>query len=158
MYPCEIKELATQHTVAVRFRTGVQDLPAAYGKAFEAIMAYLSEVGEEGGDFAYGKYFNMDMENLDVEAGFPVSKPLPGREKVQPSMIPGGTYAICHYTGPYDGTEAAYEELTRFVNENGYNQWGGFYEWYLNGPDVPPEELKTDLVIPVFRVPQPSVT
>jgi effector-binding domain-containing protein len=158
MYPCEIKELAAQHTVAIRFRTAIEDLPAAYGKAFDAVMAYLSEAGEEHGEFAYGKYFNMDMQNLDVEAGFPVSAPLPGKDNIFPGIIPSGTYAICHYTGPYADEGPAFEELTRFIREKGYEQGLVFYEWYLNGPDVPPEELKTDLVFPVYRVAEPTMT
>ncbi|CCU85087.1 hypothetical protein PHOSAC3_150087 [Mesotoga infera] len=42
----------------------------------------------------------MDMENLEVEIGFPISADLPGRGDTIRGSIPGGLYVCSAYTGP----------------------------------------------------------
>ncbi len=44
----------------------------------------------------------------------------------------------------------AYEELTRWTQENGFEPTGVVYEYYLNGPDdTPPQGLQTQIVFMV---------
>lgn len=152
MYPCELKEQPAQPTLSVRFRAPVQELPQHFQKVYGAIMQYLGELGEQHAGAAFAAYHNLDMQNLEVEAGFPVSRSLPGKGEIQASIIPAGTFAVCHYTGPYDGTAAAFEQLTQFAKDQGYQVSGAPYEWYLNGPDTLPQDLKTDVVFPVTRI------
>lgn len=158
MFPCEIKTMSAQPTVATRFRSALPDLPTQFSKAYGEVMRYLSDVGAEAGVFAYAKYNNMDMQNLDVEAGFPVYEALASSGEIVASEIPAGTYAICHYKGPYAETNKGYDELMRYMNEHGYAPGGPFYEWYLNGPDLPPQDLKTDLVVTAVRVTEHAAT
>lgn len=157
MFPCEIKTLSAQPTVAMRFRSTLEDLPNHFSEAYGKVMDYLSDIGAEAGSFAYAKYNNMDMQNLDVEAGFPVYEPLANRGEIFASTIPAGTYAVCHYKGPYKETSRGYDELMRFMNEHGYAPGGPFYEWYLNGPDLPPQDLKTDLVVTAVHIAEHAV-
>jgi effector-binding domain-containing protein len=152
MNPCEIKELPARPTLSIRFRAAEQELPGHFGRVYGAISQYLRELGEQHVGAAFAAYHTMDMQNLDVEAGFPVSRPLPDRGDIRAGKIPGGMVAICHYTGPYDKVGTAYEDLTQFVKEKGYTPAGVCYEWYLNGPGVPPQDLKTDIVFPVTFV------
>lgn len=152
MFPCEIKPEAARHTLWVRFHAPVNQLAARFGEIYGAIGQYLSELGEEPVGPAYATYYNMDMDNLDVEAGFVVAKPLVGRSDIKPGLVEAGTYAICHYTGPYDGVSTAYEQLTQFVAEQGYLPSGIAYEWYFDGPETPPDEARTDVAFPVTPV------
>jgi effector-binding domain-containing protein len=154
-FPCEIQQLAARPTLAIRFRAPVEDLPMQFRRVYDAIMAYLISIGEEHAGAAFAAYHNMDMKNLDVEAGFPVAQPLPAKGEIRPGTFPGGTYAVCHYTGPYNEIGPVYEDLRRFTERQGYRIGNVAYEWYLNGPDELPEALKTDLVMPVVRVSQP---
>lgn len=155
MFPCELKDQAVQHTLSIRFRAPVQELRQHFQRVYGAIAQYVGELGEPltGGVFA--TYYNLDMQNLDIEAGFSVSRALPGKGEVHAGSIPAGTYAICHYTGPYDGVSPAYEELTQFAKDNGYAVGEIAYEWYLNGPETPPQDLKTDIALPVTRMTEP---
>jgi effector-binding domain-containing protein len=152
MFPCEIQEQATLPTLAIRFKAPVQELPKHFERVYGAIIRYLGELNEEHTGAAFAAYYNMDMQNLDIEAGFPVSKPVPAKGEVQASEIPGGTFAVCHYTGPYNEVGPAYEALTQFAKDKGYEPSGVAHEWYLNGPDVPPQDLKTDIAFPVTRI------
>jgi effector-binding domain-containing protein len=92
----------------------------------------------------------MDMENLDVEIGFPVGKSLAGKEDIRSGELPAGRYGVCLHQGPYDAIEPAYKALTDFVNEQGLTPTGLSYEMYLNDPQAtPPEELQTRILFPL---------
>lgn len=152
MFPCELKEQAAQPTLSIRFHAPAQELPQQLGRVFGAIGQYISEAGGVPAGGVYAAYHNMDMQNLDMEAGFTVLNPLPGKGDIQAGTIPAGTFAICHYTGPYEQLALPYEELAQFVKDKGYTAGEVVYEWYLNGPETPPQDLKTDIVFPVTRV------
>ena len=69
-YNIELKEKSVQPVLAVRKTTSIGNLPQEIGKAYGSIMQYLSELGEQPADVPFTAYYNMDMENLDVEMGF----------------------------------------------------------------------------------------
>jgi effector-binding domain-containing protein len=90
----------------------------------------------------------MDMQNLDVEAGFPVSRKYPEKGKIEAHEIPAGVYGSCHYTGPYADCGPAYETLTAYVKGKGYEPSGVAYEYYLNDPgEISQEEAQTLIVL-----------
>ncbi|MBK8020105.1 MAG: GyrI-like domain-containing protein [Chloroflexi bacterium] len=155
-FPCEIQTLAPRPILSVRFRSPVNNLSAHFGRIYQAIAEYLGAqgVGPAGPPFAI--YHNMDMDDMDVEAGFPVTKPVRGQGEIQPGEIPGGAFAICHYTGAYDQIGPAYDTLTRFAGKQGFMPMGDAYEWYLTEPTVAPADLKTDIAFPVRRVHAPE--
>ena len=149
-FKCEITPRSAQPVLAVRTHTAVQDLPAFLGRAFGAVAQYLGEQGLEPAGPPYAAYHNMDMENLDVEAGFPVTKALASRGEVQAGEMPAGRYASCLFTGAYSDMPPAYEALTQYVKDQGCEPTGVSYEVYMNDPaSVAPNELQTLIVFPV---------
>jgi effector-binding domain-containing protein len=117
------------------------------GRVYAKIMQYLGEAGQFPAGPPYGAYYNMDMDDLDVEIGFPVGGALPGRDEIQSGEMPAGQYAACIRTGAYDQSAPAYEALATFICEQGHEPTGLVYEFYLNDPgEVPPEELQTEIV------------
>jgi effector-binding domain-containing protein len=110
----------------------------------------MSELGVPPAGAPFVAYFNMDMQNLDMEIGFPVMQPLPGKGEVQASQIPAGKAATCLHTGPYPEIESAYKALSNWVAEKGYTPTGVAYEFYLNDPgETPPQELQTQILFPL---------
>ena len=149
-YQCQVQELSVQPTLVLRVRVAAQDLPQTLGRAYGAIAQYLGELGEHPAGPPFTAYYNMDMQNLDVEIGFPVSKKLPGRGDIQASEIPGGKAASCLAVGPYSEIEPAYNALFHWTEENGYEPSGVAYEMYLNDPQqTPPQELQTRIAFPL---------
>ncbi|MFC1955002.1 GyrI-like domain-containing protein [Chloroflexota bacterium] len=143
-YECEVKEQSTQPTLSIRTRTPVQDIPQVLGKAYGAIAQYLGELGEQPAGPPFTAYYNMDMQNLDIEIGFPVSQRFADKDDIQASEIPCGKVATCLYTGPYNEMEPAYNALSQWIKDNGYETTGVAYEMYLNDPaQTPPHELQT---------------
>ena len=145
-YVFEVIEAQAQPALAIRTVTSVDHLPEEIGKAYGAIAAYLAEKGEQPQGPAFVAYYNMDMQKLDVEIGFPVAKEIAGSGDVLGTHIPAGRKATCMYKGPYKDMAATYAALTRWIDDNGYVPTGVVYEFYYNSPDqVPESELLTKI-------------
>ncbi|MDM8522515.1 GyrI-like domain-containing protein [Desulfococcaceae bacterium HSG8] len=149
-YQCEVTEQPAQSTLSVRTKTSVENLPQVLGKIYCDIAQYLEEAGEHPAGPPFTAYYNMDMQNLDIEAGFPVPGKLAGKGDIQPGEIPEGKIATCVHTGPYNEMETAYKAISQWMIEKGYEPLGVAYEMYLNDPEqTPPQELKTQIVFPL---------
>lgn len=143
-YQCEVVEKPALPVLSIRTRTAVGNLPQVMGKAYGEIYQYLGELGEYPADVPFAAYYNMDMQDLDVEIGFPVSKPLPGKGEIKPGEIPAGRQASCMHLGPYREIEPAYTALMQWIAEKGYTPTGVAYEFYLNDPAITAEkDLRT---------------
>jgi effector-binding domain-containing protein len=149
-YKCEVKEQSAQPALSIRTRTAVQDLAQVLGEAYSAMAQYLGELGEQPAGPPFTAYYNMDMQDLDVEIGFPVYKRLPGKDDIKASEIPGGEAATCLHTGPYSEIGPAYNALSEWIKDNGYEVTGVAYEVYLDDPaQTPPQELRTQILFPL---------
>lgn len=147
---CELIHTGPQPVVKIRTHTPVEGLPQSLGRAFAALEAYLGEIAEPPAGPPFVAYYNQDMQNLEIEIGFPVENPGAGRDDVLAGEIPAGRYAACLYSGPYYGLQSAYHALTAWVSEHGYQPSGVSYEYYLNDPDkTAPNDLQTRIVFPL---------
>lgn len=145
----EILQKAEQPTISIRTNTKVENLPMLIGESYGKMAVYLKEIGEFLSDVPYVAYHNMDMQNLDVEIGFPVSKPLPGKDSILSGFIPAGKVIFCMYRGAYSEMEAVYGEMSKWIEENNYKPVGTAYEHYYNGPEFPESEMLTMIVMPL---------
>ena len=149
-HTCEIKQQAAQHTLVVRKHTAGSDLPAFFGAAYGAVMQYLGALGEAPVGPPFALYHNMDMQDLDLEIGFPFALPVGGGGEILAGEIPGGKAAGCLHVGPYDQVGAAYRALQKWIEAGGYTPSGVAYESYLNDPQTTPAaELQTQVVFPL---------
>ena len=131
-----------QNALAVRLRTPFQDLPRHIGESYGAIMGYLMESGLAPADIPYVAYYNQDMNDLDVEIGFPIADKLPEKGGIKCVTIPEGKYASGMYLGAYSDMEPAYGRMHDWVTQNGFEPAGAAYEFYYNGPgDVEDEQM-----------------
>lgn len=149
-FKIELNEQKAQPVLSIRTRTAIENLPKVIGESYEKIMQYLTELGEQPANAPYTAYYNLDMQDLDVEMGFPVSNLLPGKGEIKSGEIPQGKYVSCMYKGAYSQMEQIYNEMFKWIEENGYEQTGLYYEYYYNSPnDVPESELLTNIVMAI---------
>lgn len=149
-FKIEVAEPAPRPALAVRTRTPVAAIGQVMGQALGRVYQYILEIGAQPGDCAFSVYYNMDMNDLDVDIGFVLTEPAPGRGEVHALEIPGGKQVSCMYKGPYDRMEAAYAAMTEWMVANGYTPTGQAHEFYYNDPSqVPPSELMTKIMFPV---------
>lgn len=150
MLKVEIVEQNAQPVLMIKKNTSIDQLPKIIGENYMKIFEYLNELEETPKDAPYTAYYNLDMQNLDVELGFPVSKVFPDKGEIKSGFIPQGKYATAMFKGPYSGMQEAYNEIFKWLGENGYEPAGVYYEHYYNSPEeVPESELLTKIVIPV---------
>lgn len=148
--PCQVIDRPAQPALAIRTRTSIQKLPQLVGQVFGSIGGYLGRLGEKPAGPPYAAYHNMDMQNLDVEIGFPVARALAGSGEIQPSQLPGGPAVAYLHIGPYDKISQAYEALTQWLQANGRQGTGVAYEVYFNSPaETAPEALQTQVFFPL---------
>ena len=144
----EILQKREQPTLFIRTKTKAENLPSLIGESYGKMEAYLKEIGEYMSEVPYVAYYNMDMQNLDVEIGFPVDKPLSGTEEIKAGSIPAGKVAFCMYRGAYSEIEATYDEMAKWMRNSNYNPVGTVYEHYYNGPGFPESEMLTMIIMP----------
>ena len=150
-YHCELSAINPQPALTVRSRVPVHDLSDMFERSYIALIEYLEDLGEDvaGPPFAI-YYYNVDMEDLDVEAGFPVAKELPGKDNIRSTTINVEKAVSTLHTGPYSEIESAYLALMEWINAKNYEPSGITYEFYLNDPGTtPPDKLQTEIFMPV---------
>lgn len=149
-YGFSIQEQPRLGVSSVRTRAAVQDLSDVLTREYGRIMERLGKQGLRPSGPPFVIYRNLDMQDLDIEAGFPVADAFVNDGDVVLSEIPAGRVATCMYTGPYDRIGEAYDGLMAWMEEQGVHGTGPAYEFYLNDPaDTPPEQLQTDIRIPI---------
>ncbi|MDC7246666.1 MAG: GyrI-like domain-containing protein [Sphaerochaetaceae bacterium] len=143
----EIREVTQQNTLMVRLITSLSRISEVMKEVYTEIGTFMQHRGIEYTGAPYAMYYNMDMEALDLEIGFPVTAPVETEGRISNGTIPGGKIATTVHKGPYDTLEKTYMELLAFVRDKGVEveeQW--MYEYYLNDPaEVKPEELLTQI-------------
>ncbi len=143
----EIIERADRPILSVRGIAAMENISRIIGEGYAKIGAYLASAGTYPSDAPFVAYHNMDMQALDIEMCFPVAKPLPGNAEVKAGTIAAGKFVYGMYRGSYEDIGPAYEEMTKWMQEKGLKDNGVFHECYLNGPEGPPEEYLTMMLI-----------
>jgi effector-binding domain-containing protein len=144
---CEIVSRPVQPTVCLHTVAPVSELPRVLGEAFSLLMAHLGKHGELPAGPPFVGYCNMDMQALEIEVGFPVSRTLPAEGRVEACEIPAGEYASTIHVGPYQTIERAYAALSEFIASRGREATGISYEFYLNDPAITPQDqLQTQIL------------
>jgi effector-binding domain-containing protein len=145
-YTIEMKDRPAQQTVGLRTHSPVQQLPTLIPQTCDGVVQYLSQQGKPISGEAFVGYYNMDMENLDVEIGFTSAEPVPGNSKFTAGTIPGGKSASVLHVGSYAKLYEAHGALHDWMTKNGKESASGYYELYLNDPaNTPEDQLKTEV-------------
>lgn len=142
----EIRKVESVKAISKRVRCSLQEIAQAMGQAYGEIA---QKAGPTLAGAPYVIYFNEDMNDLDMELGFPTTAG-EAPEGLDLTTIPAGEVATAKHIGPYDKLEDTYVKLMSFIAEQGRDKDSWMYEWYLNDPaEVSPEELVTEVMIPL---------
>ncbi len=145
-----LKQQPDIHTVTVRKTINFLETYSEFaGYSFDKITAYLQSLRELPGGAPIVCFHNMDLENLDVEIGFPVAKSISGKEDITANTIPSQKVVSAIDSGPYEKQDTTLEELFSWIQGNGYEMKGEIYYQYLNDTERPETELLTMMTIPV---------
>ncbi len=142
----EIKEQKDQPTASIRRRTSLNQLPDLIRKSYEDISKHLIKTGGVCSGAPFAIYYNMDVNNIDVELGFPVEKAISEKSEIINSQIPAGKVLQFTHIGPYNELEKTYGNAMKWIKENNISTTGTICEFYLNDPaSTPPSDLETEI-------------
>lgn len=140
----QIVETEKQPALVVKKTVSVKEMPQAVGAAYGMIVNYILGRGIEPLGPAFIAYYNMDMEHLEVEIGFPTMEEIQGSGEVVAVMIPAGKKAVGYHKGAYGEIAPVYDKLAAWAVDKGHIPSGIAYEHYFNSPgEIPESELLT---------------
>ena len=146
----EIRQTTEQHTAALKMTRPVTQIGPAMAEAFPKLYHAVVSAGVEPAGEPLARYFDMDAEAVIFECAVPVPGPFTAVGEVQPSTVGGGEAAFTVHVGPYDTIGQTWEALMTWLTEQGKAPAGPTWEVYIDDPqEVPENELKTELYIPV---------
>lgn len=133
----------------------IADLRDAFDTGYGAIAAYFHDGTLVPAGPAVAIYYGDPMGVFDLELGFPVATaptdPLitASGASVQASTLPSGDAAATTHIGSYDGLGRAWMGLAERAGAKDLHHRGIWIEVYVSDPTEDPEELRTDLILPV---------
>jgi AraC family transcriptional regulator len=153
VFPVEIADQPPRRLAAVAHSGPYPEI----GGAFEKLSAIISARGlwpavRGGVAVYYDDPAATEPRALRSHAGFVLDEAAAMPAGLDEVRIARGPAAVLHFRGPYAGLEAAYGYLygTWLAQSGREPADAPVYEVYLNGPsDVPPEELLTEIVVPL---------
>ncbi len=157
-YEVKEHEIAPIKVMSVREVVPFAEIGPAMDRLFGRLVERLMKEGSTlaGAPFCLYHMENAGETQFDIEVCEAVAELLPDDADVKGRTVPGakGTTLRHIYKGPYEGFYAVYNDMQRWVDENGWT-WdmnAPMREIYLNDPDcVSPEELLTEIICPVKK-------
>ena len=139
--------LMEQPTTTVVYMRATIDFMKSFadfaGASYDAIIKRLEECGRLPGGPPYACFHNADLENLDVEVGFPAAAALGEKGDIRVRTIPPLKIVSAIDQGPYEEQDPTLMDLFAWITEHGHQPTGEIYYRYLNEPEHPPEEYLT---------------
>jgi len=152
-YEVQVKEVPTQHVVAVRKHTSLarigQDIQDGFGQIWGAIGP--RGIAPAGPPFLVMDEVIDEETEGDVEICVPVPERFESAGGVTVREVEGVTAATTVHRGPYDQIGPAYHTLTGWIQEHGHEVAGPPREVYLTDPQETPDpaDYLTEVVFPI---------
>ncbi len=146
----EFRQTTKQHTAAIKMTRPVAQIGPAMGEAFPKIYHAVVSAGVEPTGMPLARYFDFGEQETTFECAIPVPGPFTATAEVEASSVGGGEAAFVMHVGPYQTIGESWQKLMAWIAEQGRAPAGPTWEVYIDDPqEVAPEQLKTELYIPV---------
>jgi effector-binding domain-containing protein len=137
----------------------IMDFSGSYEQIPQAINKFMTEFSKQGltpGGALHGVYYNRPQGLKPEEYKWALGFPVPNDAKVQAPLkkweCNHKTAAVYMHIGPYEKMEPSYDKMLKFIDSQGYKMVLPVYEKYLSNPyEVKPEELKSEIVMPIEK-------
>lgn len=125
------------------------ELPDIFGKAFGEVAEAVGRCGAAVVGPAYGRYFGMPGETVDVEIGFGIDRVVDAPGRLLITEHPETRAAVGTHIGPYDQLEGAYGEFMPWLAGQDLSLAEDMFEFYDSDPEVDPAATVTRIVFPI---------
>jgi effector-binding domain-containing protein len=152
----KIVQRTEQPYAAIRAFVTMEEFGEVVPGLHPEVRGWLREQGVEPTGQPFFKYNAIDMDKrIEVEAGFPVTVPVTGEDRVLAGVLPAGRYATLWHTGHPDGLPSATETLLDWAAQQGLtwdvtpvpegDRWSCRLETYYDEPGQDMNEWETEL-------------
>jgi AraC family transcriptional regulator len=150
-YDIEVKDLPTQHAVAIRETATAKGLGPAMRQLYPVVWSFLEKRGVRPAGPSFGVYHSFSEEEVDFEAGFPVAEPVEGEGRIRAIELPATRAAVTVHVGPYTTISQAHDALDSWIHGRGEEHTTDVREIYLVGPGDTEDsaEWRTEVVYPL---------
>jgi len=151
-YPVEVVKLQAQPALVVRTRVKLADLGAELRAILPEVFQFALAQNAGVAGMPFTRYLAAFGEEIEIEAGLPVTKRVPPGGRITLIELPGGPTAVTTHFGPYERLPAAREAVKAWLREKGKAASDAMWEEYVTGPgDEPdPEKWETRICQPIF--------
>jgi len=150
-YEINISNVESQIAISIRDNCTAEELGKKFGEIYGEIGLYIKSQDLKFASHLFGIYHSFSPQNVDVEAGVPVSgRPEPeGRMRIMKTY--GGKAVYLKYYGPYDKLSEGWNDMLNYVNENKLVASAPCFEVYITDPGSEPDSSKwlTELYYPI---------
>lgn len=147
-----IIETPAQDALIVEKETGVSDFIPFFVESIYKLGEYIREQGCIPSNAPYMRIKDNGTDIFNITVGTTTPKPMEGNGEIQKCIIPAGKKLICYYQGNNEEMFPFYEELERYLSENGYKKNGAFYEHFLNGSEFGIDKLLTKVICEIESI------
>lgn len=145
-----VRDLNEQSALVIDAVVDINDVPDLLVKNLKKIEEYLNNIGEFLSDTPFVAFHNDDLKHLQVEVGFPLRKPVKGKEDIRFEAVPAGKVVMCMHVGPRSAIRPIYDEINVWMKENNLSPVGHIMEYYYGSKDQLDEEnLVTKIIVPL---------
>ena len=149
-----VKELAPRTIAYLHEHGGFQGISAAIG----TLVAWAESRGHALAGEIGAHYFNDPARTPERDWDWEVfvelkepAAPTDASEGIGVRQLPSALMATMVHRGRYDTVSETYERLGAWIDGHDYRHAGAPEEIYLSPPDVPADEVRTEVRIPVAR-------
>lgn len=139
MTQIRVVDLDEQPTAVLHEQVAMSVLPEFFDRAFSTVMAVAGKQGVQVVGPPFALYHGVPTDTIEVEAGFPTASAVEASDGVRPGILPAGRAAEAVHVGPYDTLPQTYDEVMRWVQEQGLHPGTNMWEYYLTDPAAEPD-------------------
>lgn len=148
-----VRDLPGFHALVMRHRITRDEIAAALAKSLPTVFGYAQRHGLAITGPPFARYPEVGMGSLVIEAGVTVAAPpstAPG-DGIDVLAIPAGQAVVAVHRGPYEMLHESYQQIERWMRDQGLSPAGAPWETYLTDPGERPDPAtwETEIAQPV---------
>lgn len=147
-----IRDVPAFHAIVMRRRITRDEIAPTLAATLPVVFDYAQRHGLALTGPPFARYPEVGMGSLVIEGGITVAAPppTPPGEGIEVLSVAAGRAVVAVHRGPYDGLPQSYQEIEKWMRDQGLSAAGGPWETYLTDPGEHPDPAtwETEIVQP----------
>ncbi|MDP9795392.1 AraC family transcriptional regulator [Catenuloplanes nepalensis] len=149
----ELRDQPAFHALVMRRRVTRDEIAATLAATLPTVFDYAQRNGLAITGPPFARYPEVGMGSLVIEGGITVAAPppTPPGDGIELLTVPAGRAVVAVHRGPYDTLPESYQDIEKWIRDQGLSATGAPWETYLTDPGENPDPAtwETEIVQPV---------